>query len=123
MVLGSASSQRMGDRWAGTAVVARDAILADDPHATRRPSRGTSRAVGIALGAALLFTVAFNYFGRPPLVIEGMYNQHQLLETLKIPRRGTLQSEKRVRQDLLRLGHPGMVRYGVEREPGAVVVL
>jgi uncharacterized RDD family membrane protein YckC len=81
LALGSANSQRAGDRWAGTTVVARDAILADDPHATRRPSRGASRAVGIGLGAALLFTVAFNYFGRPPLVIEGMYNQHQLLET------------------------------------------
>ncbi|TMD92385.1 MAG: RDD family protein [Chloroflexi bacterium] len=80
LVLGSAKSQRVGDRWAGTTVVAREAILADDPRTTRRPSQGTGRGLGIALGAAMLFTVAFNYFGRPPLLIEGMYNEHQLLD-------------------------------------------
>jgi uncharacterized RDD family membrane protein YckC len=80
VVLGTANSQRVGDRWAGTTVVARDAAVAEDPRATRRPAPGASRAVGLALGAALVFTLAFNYFGRPPLVIEGMFNQHQLLD-------------------------------------------
>ena len=81
LVLGSTHSQRIGDRWAGTTVVSRELALAEDPRATRRPRPGAGRAVGLALGAALLFTVAFNYFGRPPLVIEGMFNEHRLLDT------------------------------------------
>ncbi len=53
--------------------------LAEDPRATRRPWPEARRAPGIVLVARLLFTIAFDYFGRPPLVIEGTYNQHQLL--------------------------------------------
>jgi hypothetical protein len=26
-----------------------------------------------------VFTIAFDYFGRPALVVEGLYNQHELL--------------------------------------------
>jgi len=78
-VLGTANSQRLGDKWAGTTVVGRDVALAQDPSATRRPPPGARRALGIVLVAALLFTIAFDYFGRPPLVIEGMYNQRQLM--------------------------------------------
>jgi uncharacterized RDD family membrane protein YckC len=80
-VLFTTNSQRVGDRWAGTTVVARDVAVAWDPHATRRPPRGTRTVLGSFRVAALLFTIAFDYFGRPPLVIEGMYNQHQLLMT------------------------------------------
>jgi len=29
---------------------------------------------------ALVFTLAFAYFGRPPLVMQGMFNTHQLIE-------------------------------------------
>jgi uncharacterized RDD family membrane protein YckC len=78
-VLFTTNSQRVGDRWAGTTVAARDEAVAWDPHATRRPPPGARRVLGCFVFAALLFTVAFDYFGRPPLVIEGMYNQHQLL--------------------------------------------
>jgi len=78
-VLFTTNSQRVGDRWAGTTVVARDGAVAQDPRATRRPPHGAGTMLGAFLVAALLFTIAFDYFGRPPLVIEGMYNQHQLL--------------------------------------------
>jgi uncharacterized RDD family membrane protein YckC len=80
-VLITTNSQRVGDRWAGTTVVARDVALAQDPRATRRPPRGAGRMLGAFLVAALMFTIAFDYFGRPPLVIEGMFNQHRLLTT------------------------------------------
>jgi uncharacterized RDD family membrane protein YckC len=75
-VLITSNSQRVGDRWAGTTVVARSHAEA---HATRRPAPGTSRALGIALLGALVFTVGFAYFGRPPLVLDGMFNQHLLM--------------------------------------------
>ena len=80
-VLITTNSQRVGDRWAGTTVVARDVALAQDPRATRRPPPGAGRMLRAFLVAALLFTIAFDYFGRPPLVIEGMFNQHRLLTT------------------------------------------
>ncbi len=78
-VLGTLNSQRIGDKWAGTTVVRRDEALAVDPLATRRPPAGARRALGIVLLVALVFTIAFDYFGRPPLVIEGLFNEHRLL--------------------------------------------
>ncbi len=75
-VLATANSQRVGDKWAGTTVVLRDH---GEPQATRRPAAGANRALAIALLGALLFTVAFAYFGRPPLVLENMFNQHLLM--------------------------------------------
>jgi hypothetical protein len=75
-VLITAYSQRVGDRWAGTTVVIRDQA---EPHATRRPAPGTSRALWIALLGAVVFTAGFAYFGRPPIVLESMFNQHQLM--------------------------------------------
>ncbi len=71
------NSQRVGDKWARTTVVARDHAL--EPHETRHPPQGANRVVGIALALALVFTIAFEYFGRPALVLESLYNQHQLM--------------------------------------------
>ncbi|MEA2655664.1 MAG: hypothetical protein QOI23_1029 [Chloroflexota bacterium] len=79
LVLGTGSSQRLGDMVAGTTVIHRARAL--DPKATRHPSRGARRAAGLGLLALLLFTIAFDYFGRPALVVEGLYNQHELLGT------------------------------------------
>ena len=75
-VLATANSQRVGDRWAGTTVVLK---VHAEPHATRRPAPGASMALGIALLCALAFTIAFAYFGRPPIVLESLFNQHQLM--------------------------------------------
>jgi uncharacterized RDD family membrane protein YckC len=77
LVLLTGSNQRLGDLLAGTTVV--DRAYALDPQATRRPSAGTRRILGIALVAALLFTLAFDYFARPAIVLEGLYAQHQLM--------------------------------------------
>jgi uncharacterized RDD family membrane protein YckC len=71
LVLLTTNSQRLGDRAAGTTVVRRDHAL---PGATRRSSSRAKRIAGIALVAAFLFTLAFDYFGRPPLEIQGLYN-------------------------------------------------
>ena len=81
-LLGSASvlittnSQRLGDLSAGTTVVYRH--RAWEPGATRHAGLQARRIAGTLLVAAALFTVAFDYFGRPPLVIEGLFNVRQL---------------------------------------------
>ena len=75
--LATANSQRVGDKWAGTTVVLRAQAL--DPVATRHPPRGANRLLGAALVLALVFTIGFEYFGRPALVLEGMYNEHQFM--------------------------------------------
>jgi len=76
-VLLSSGSQRIGDMFAGTAVIKRDDAL--ESWATRHPPRGTNRVLSAVLVLAALFTIGFDYFGRPPLVLEGLYNEHQLM--------------------------------------------
>ncbi len=76
-VLATANSQRVGDRWAGTTVVVRQ--QAPEPDATRHPPLRANRLLGTALVIAVLFTIGFEYFGRPAIVLEGMYNQHMLM--------------------------------------------
>jgi uncharacterized RDD family membrane protein YckC len=77
LTLFSTNSQRLGDLVAGTTVVfCRDAT---EPGATRNAGPRANRIAGIALVAAVLFTVAFDYFGRPPLIVQGMYNERHLL--------------------------------------------
>jgi uncharacterized RDD family membrane protein YckC len=77
-VLATRGSQRLGDLAAGTTVVYRHRAL--EPGATRRAGRTAARALVISLAAALAFSAAFAYFGRPPLVIAGLYNTHQLFQ-------------------------------------------
>lgn len=75
IVLGLTSgSQRIGDLVAGTTVVTE--TVAREPGATRTSGRRARRVLAWSLAAAVVFTVAFDYFGRPPLVIEGEFNQH-----------------------------------------------
>jgi uncharacterized RDD family membrane protein YckC len=71
-VLITANSQRLGDLAAGTTVVYRHRAL--EPGATRSASPRARRIGTILLAAAVLFTITFNYFGRPPLVVEGSFN-------------------------------------------------
>ena len=78
VVLLTGSSQRLGDLVAGTTVINRAHAL--EPYATRHPARSAGRVLGVALVAALLVTIAFDYFGRPALVVEGLYNEHHLLQ-------------------------------------------
>ena len=75
-VLGSPNSQRFGDWAAKTMVVGREHVSPGD---TPCPRLGTNRIVLSALAAVLLFTVAFAYFGRPPLVLQGSFNQGTLI--------------------------------------------
>lgn len=77
LVLRTGSSQRLGDVFARTTVVKREHAL--EPWPTRHPPHGANRLLGTALGLALVFTIAFDYFGRPALVLEGLYNEHQLM--------------------------------------------
>jgi uncharacterized RDD family membrane protein YckC len=77
LVLLTGSSQRLGDLLAGTTVV--DRAYAVEPNATRRPTAAMRRVVGIALAAAVVFTLAFDYFGRPAIVLQGLFNQHLLM--------------------------------------------
>jgi uncharacterized RDD family membrane protein YckC len=76
-VLLTTNSQRLGDRLAGTTVVLREHAL--QPGETRRASPKAKRIAGVALGAAFLFTLAFGYFGRPPLEIQGLYNTRSMM--------------------------------------------
>ena len=78
LVLISGSSQRLGDLAGGTTVIQRANALA--PHETRHPARGARRALSAVLIAAFLLTMALDYFARAPLVVEGLFKQHQLLE-------------------------------------------
>ena len=77
LVLVTANSQRLGDVAAGTTVVHRHRALA--PGATRSSTIATRGALGAALAFAVVLTIAFNYFGRPPLVIAGLFNEHRLI--------------------------------------------
>jgi len=71
-VLLTANSQRLGDRWAGTTVVYRHHAL--QPGETRNAGPTARVRFGAAVAAVILFTALFDYFGRPPLVIQGLFN-------------------------------------------------
>ena len=68
----SRAAQRIGDMAAGTTVI--HATRATAPGATRTSSRRAKIALAATLAIATLFTAGFDYFGRPPLVIQGAVN-------------------------------------------------
>jgi uncharacterized RDD family membrane protein YckC len=76
LTLFSEKSQRLGDTVAGTTVVSRVDAMA--PGATRNAGRRARRLAGIVLVGAILLTFAFEYFGRPVLIIEDLYNERQM---------------------------------------------
>jgi uncharacterized RDD family membrane protein YckC len=69
-VVFSPNSQRLGDFLAGTTVVYRHHARGASRHASPKALRYSA----IILVAAVVFTIGFDYFGRPPLVIEGDFN-------------------------------------------------
>lgn len=71
-------SQRIGDLAAGTTVVYRHRV--ENAGATRKATPAARRVFWVALAALIAATAVFDYFGRPPLVVESLFNQHQLLE-------------------------------------------
>jgi len=75
-VLFGAGCQRLGDLAAGTTVVHR--ADAASPGDTRSAGHRPRTLAGGLFIAAVLFTAGFAYFGRPPLIIQGLYNTQQL---------------------------------------------
>lgn len=72
MVMNTRRQQRVGDRWASTLVVSRpDAVPIE------RPAQ-KARVIAVLLAGATVFSLGFDYFGRPPLVIRGLHNTGQL---------------------------------------------
>jgi uncharacterized RDD family membrane protein YckC len=76
-VLATPGAQRLGDIPAGTTVVYRHRAL--EPGATRTSSPPARRVLVAVLTVAAVVTLLFDYFGRPPLVIEGMYRTGHLV--------------------------------------------
>ena len=76
LVLTTTGAQRLGDMAGGTTVVYRHRALASG--ATRTSDERARLILVIALVTALLFSAGFDYFGRPPLAIEGLVNEHNL---------------------------------------------
>lgn len=76
LALGSRHHQRLGDRLAGTVVVPRPAVTSAPLEGAAVRRRGATLAAGLAL--LLAFCAWFDYFGRPPLVIEGLKNTGEL---------------------------------------------
>jgi uncharacterized RDD family membrane protein YckC len=64
--------QRFGDVVAQTTVVS--SSPATELGLTRTPSPRLRRFAGVALVAVAMATALFDYFGRPPLIIEALYN-------------------------------------------------
>ena len=77
-VMLTANSQRLGDIAARTTVVHRHRAL--EAGATRSAAPAARRALAAGLLVAVLITIAFDYFGRPPLVVEGLFNEHRLMQ-------------------------------------------
>ncbi|HEY1419348.1 MAG TPA: RDD family protein [Candidatus Dormibacteraeota bacterium] len=76
-VLVTDGAQRLGDLAAGTTVVYRHRAL--EPGATRSSRPAVRGALYWVLIAIVLSSLAFQYFGRPPLEIAGMFNTGRLI--------------------------------------------
>lgn len=74
LVITSPYAQRIGDRLANTTVAYRHR-----PGDTRSSDRAAVRTLMAVLAAAALVTILFDYFGRPPLVIDGIYKTGRLM--------------------------------------------
>jgi uncharacterized RDD family membrane protein YckC len=70
-------SQRIGDLVAGTTVVYRH--RAAELGGTLHASDSARRTLLFALAVAVVFTVGFQYFGRPALAVQGLLNNGELV--------------------------------------------
>jgi len=90
----SPSRQRLGDLLAHTLVLPREAVA--EPWLTPAARRWRLLLVGVALFASLAFSASYFYYGRPPLVVQGLMNTRQMMfqdgvsaYTLSVPRWGS----------------------------------
>lgn len=73
----SSRRQRLGDHVAHTVVIRRGAIAA--PWLTPEQTSRRLALVSAILLACVAFSVAFFYYGRPPLVVQSMANTRQMM--------------------------------------------
>lgn len=78
LVMTTENSRRLGDMAAHTTVVRREHAV--QPGEARTAGRRAGLVLVAILVIALLFSAGFDYLGRPPLTIQGLYNTHQLLD-------------------------------------------
>jgi uncharacterized RDD family membrane protein YckC len=69
--------QRLGDQLADTVVLPQEAVA--EPRLTPSAWRRRRLLVGVVLLACLAGSATFFYYGRPPLVVQGLVNTHQLM--------------------------------------------
>lgn len=69
--------QRLGDHFASTVVLPQAAVT--EPPLTPAARRRRLALVGVVLLAYLAFSGAFFYYGRPPLIVQGMVNTQQMM--------------------------------------------
>lgn len=79
ILIATPSAQRIGDLAAGTTVIYRHR-----EGATRTSGRTARRILVAVFVVAVVVTGLFDYFGRPPLVIDGMYKTGQLGPSLTL---------------------------------------
>lgn len=77
LVMATPGAQRFGDMAAGTTVVYRHRAL--EPGATRTSGVTARRVLVAVLAVAAAATLLFDYFGRPPLVVDAMYKTGRLV--------------------------------------------
>lgn len=77
IALGSSMRQRLGDHLAGTLVLEREAAIGarlSPPQMRRRLA-----LVATCCAAFLVFCGVFFYVGRPPIIIQGMFNTREMI--------------------------------------------
>ena len=69
--------QRLGDQLADTIVLPHEAVA--EPWLTPAARRWRLLLAGVVLLACLAFSATFFYYGRPPLVVQGLVNMQQMM--------------------------------------------